>query len=244
MSLAKKSFMQKAAMAAPFVLAFGLAANNAQAEVAYGCRTPDKVPALQQQVLKEEGMVPVAGRFVARSETEYAQEAIMLNPNTKNGLRWIKHADGTVCIFTKYENAEIFDHKAFDNRAVLSVAGKDPTHVPINVVLASSSLDKGQNPMFRATAITPTNASKNDPVNYPTRYVEYMLGNPVSQKGSVLAAAFDGRSIAPYTKYIPAAGEAPGVKFGAIFTTVGEDLIKGARVAGIGSSTTVALNKN
>lgn len=244
MSLAKKSFLT--AVVAPIALAaFGLAASNdAQAEVAVGCRKPAEVPALQQQVLKDEGMVPVASHFSARSETEFVQNTVMMNPKTHNGLEWTKYADGGVCVMKRYSEMEIYDNKQFDGRALLALPGKDPKQVAVNGLLADASLTDGENPMIRATAYVPTNASKNDPVNYPTRYVEYMLGNPKTTKGSLLAVNFEGRLIPHYGKVIPTPSEYP-VKFGAIYTAVGEDLLKGGRVADAGSSTTtLALNRN
>jgi len=226
MSLAKKSFVT--AVIAPIALAaFGLAAaNDAQAEVTVGCRKPEAVPALQQQVLKDEGMVPVAARFTAISETEFVQETIMMNPNSKAGLRWSKTNDGTVCILTKYEDIQLFNNKSFNDKSFLKVAGKDDNTVEINQAITRLAFNSSQNPMYRAVATTPTNAYKNDPVNFPTRYVEYMLGNPETQKGAVLAAKFDGQRLKSYTKDIPNPSEAP-VKFGATFSKSGWDIING-----------------
>lgn len=244
MSLAKKSFVT--AVIAPIALAaFGLAAaNDAQAEVTVGCRKPADVPALKEQVLKQEGMVPVASRFTADSETEFTPDTVMMNPQTRMGLEWSKLKDGTVCIMKRYSEMEIYDNSKLDGRAFMTLPGKDPKQVAVNSLLATSSLTRGQNPMIRAIADVPTNASKSDPVNYPTRYVEYMLGDPKTTKGSLLAVNFEGRLIPHYGKAIPIPSEYP-VQYGAIYTPVGTDLLKGGRVADAGMpTTTLALNKN
>ena len=244
MSLAKKSFVT--AVIAPIALAaFGLAAaNDAQAEVAVGCRKPADVPALKEQVLKQEGMVPVASRFGALSETEFVQDTVMMNPQTRMGLEWSKLKDGTVCIMKRYSEMEIYDNNKFDGRALMTLPGKDPKQVAVNSLLATASLSRGENPMIKAVADVPTNASKSDPVNYPTRYVEYMLGNPKTTKGSLLPVNLEGRLIPHYVKAIPTPQEYP-VQYGAIYTPVGTDLLKGSRVADAGTpTTTLALNKN
>lgn len=57
--LANSTFAKLALAAAA---SFGAAANT-NANVAYSYRKPEAVPALQQQVLTEEHMAPVAARF-------------------------------------------------------------------------------------------------------------------------------------------------------------------------------------
>lgn len=224
-----KDFANSSAMklAMAVTVSFGAAA-NANSDVAYGCRKPEAVPALQQQVQKEEGMIPVAARFTALSETEFVQETIMMNPNSKAGLRWSKANDGTVCILTKYEDIQLFNNQSFNDKSFLKVAGKDDNTVEINQAITRLAFKSSQNPMYRAVATSPTNAHKNDPVNFPTRYVEYMLGNPETQKGAVLAAKFDGQRLKSYTKDIPNPSEAP-VKFGATFSKSGWDIINGQK---------------
>ncbi|MFA7276446.1 MAG: hypothetical protein WC043_06565 [Pseudobdellovibrionaceae bacterium] len=228
--------------AAPAALAFMTAfaaANDAHADVAFGCRKPDAVPALQQQVLKDEGMVPVASRFTALSETEFVQETIMMNPQTRKGLEWTKLKDGTVCTMARYSEMEIYDNKKFDGRALMVISGKAPAEVTVNSQLANASMKDGENPMMKATVYAPTNASNGQ----PTRYVEYMLGNPKTTRGSLLAVDFEGKIIPHFGKVFPTPQEKP-VKYGAIYTPVGEDLLKGGRLANAGSSTTLALNNN
>ena len=46
---------------------------TAQAEVAIGCRKSSDVPALREQVINQEGMIPVVSRFSAISETHSAE---------------------------------------------------------------------------------------------------------------------------------------------------------------------------
>lgn len=243
MSLAKKSF--SAAMAAPFVLAFGLAANSAQAEVQFGCRKPGaEVAALQKQVLEEEGMIPVGARPTARSETEYAQETIMLNLNTGKGVLWEKIKDGSVCINRQYENGRLLGNKAFDTEAFIQIPGKNPRDIPANLRLAALSTGEfKQNPMFRADTYVPTNAAKNDPVRYPVKYIEYMAGHPETQAGTIMAASFDGRVLKDFTKDIPAKGTT-SFAFGATYTPAGAEYLKTRVASASPLNGQYALNKN
>lgn len=235
--------------ATPAVLAIAAAftaanANAAPEDITFGCRKPEAVPALRDLVIKQEGMVPVLSGFTAASETEFDQTTIMMNPQTRNGVQWEKTSDGSVCIMKRYSQIELYDNTKFEGRALMTIAGKDPKQIAVNGVLANSSLKDGQNPMMRATVYAPTNASANDPINVPTRYVEYWIGHPKTKKGSLLAINFEGRLIPHFAKSIPTPQEKP-VQYGAIYTPVGEDLLKGARVADAGPITsTLALNKN
>lgn len=245
MSLAQKSF--SAAIAAPLVLAFGLAGGAAHADVDFGCRKPGPaVAALQKQVLEQEGMIPVGVRPVAISNTEHEQETIMLNLNTGKGLLWEKAKDGTVCITSQYTNGAIFEHTGFDNRAFTTIQGRDPRSIDVNLRIANLSVgEQKQNPMFRAEAYVPTNAAKGDPVRYPVRYIEYMSGNPSTEKGTVTAASLDGKVLSDFTKAIPGKGES-SFAFGAIHTPAGKDYLMKTRVAAapaIGTAGTYALNK-
>lgn len=212
-------------------MAMGVAA-TAQAEASIGCRDASEVPALREQVINQEGMIPVVSRFSARSETEFVQETVMMNPETKNGLQWSKLKDGSVCIMKRYSEIELYDNKKFDGRALMTLPGKDPKQIAVNGLLADVSITDGENPMMRAVAYVPTNASKNDPVNVPTRYVEYMLGNPKTTKGSLMAVNFEGRLIPHFGKVFPTPQEKP-VQYGAIYTPLGEDVLKGGRVADV-----------
>ena len=221
-------------VAAPATLAITTVFAAANANAAdYGCYAPDKVPALQQQVLKAEGMVPVAARFTALNATEYVQEAIMMNPSTREGLRWEKDSNGKVCIFTKYRDMQLFNNKAFDQKAFYNINGKPDNQVEINQVITNVAFKKGEFPMFRGIATTPTNAA----MGHPTEYVEYMLGHPTSKMGGVIAANLSGEWMKSFTKAIPSPSQA-NVKFGAIYTEVGEDLIARSVPA------TIALNQN
>lgn len=205
--------------------AFGLAgANDTQAEVPFGCRKPEDVPDLQEHVLKSEGMVPVVARFLGievNGKTEWIQDAIMLNPKTREGLSWSKFSNGTVCIGTKYSDIRIYNNRKFDTSAWLEINGHADPKVEINAILTSAVINKSWNPMFRAIATTPTNVA----IHAPISYVEFMVGNYNTQGGAVYASTLDGGQIKKLTKWIPSPKEAP-VKFGAIYTRVGEDLIR------------------
>lgn len=225
MSLAKKSFLT--AVVAPIALAaFGLAAaNDANAEVAIGCRKPEAVPALQQQVLKDEGMVPVIARFVADrddngKETGWLQQTIMMNPKTKNGLNWIKLNTGGVCIMTLYSEMELFNNASFDPKALIKKPGIKDTELQINRIVITNADKNGENPMFRAKAHTPTNAARND----FTDVYEVMSANPQTSSGTLLYAEFNGSWIKNGTKKVPSPQEAP-VKFGAMYSETGKSLI-------------------
>lgn len=231
-----------AAPAALAVMTAFAAANDAHADVAFGCRKPDAVPALQQQVLNNEGMVPVAARFTAVGNSkndgvEWLQEAIMMNPQTGVGLRWSKFSDGTVCVMTKYREMQLYNNDTFDETALLQVQSQKVTQVKINQAIIRGATSEKMNPMFRAIAHTPTNTT----YKLPPTYIEYMLGDPVSQKGVVLASTTDGQPIERFTETIPTPKEAP-VKFGAVYTDKGRALISSSRVASAGAPV-VALNK-
>lgn len=225
MSLAKKSFVT--AVVAPIALtAFGLAAaNDVQAEVKIGCREPEAVPALQQQVLKDEGMVPVVSGFIATEAnkgkvTEWAQHTVMMNPQTKNGLTWIKLPDGAVCIFTRYTEMQLFNNASFNAGALIKKAGAKDTEIEINRVLIKAAHDSGENPMFRAKAYTPTNAG----LNLSTEYYEIITSNPKTASGTLIRAELDGKWREEGLKKIPSPAEAP-VKYGAIYSETGKTLI-------------------
>lgn len=206
--------------------AFGFAAaNDAHAEVAIGCRKPEAVPALQQQVLKDEGMVPVIARFVADrdengKETGWRQETIMMNPKTKIGLNWMKTNTGGVCIFTRYLEMELFNFASFDQNSLIKRPGAKETELQINRIVITNADKNGENPMFRAKAYTPTNAARND----FTDVYEVMSANPKTSSGTILYADLNGSWIKNGTRKIPSPQEAP-VKFGAMYSETGKSII-------------------
>lgn len=238
MSLAKKSFLT--AVVAPIALAaFGLAgANDAQAEVTFGCRKSEAVPALQEQVLKKEGMLPVASRFISAVDdkgevTEWIQQTVMMNPQSKTGLLWSKLASGSVCVLTRYSEMQLFNNASFDEKALLNKPGVKPSEVQINRIIIQAAHDNKQNPMFSAKAYSPTNAARNE----STEYYEIMSGNPETSSGSLLFAELNGSWIQGRTRKVPSPQEAP-VKFGAIYSETGKSMITAQAT---GNGTTLAM---
>ena len=60
--------------------------------------------------------------------------------------------------------------------------------------------------------------------NTPTKYVEYLVGNPSTKEGTILAANFNGKMIGEYYGVV-GTPQANGVKFGAIYSPVVEQML-------------------
>lgn len=66
--------------------------------------------------------------------------------------------------FTFLQNIAIcnlFNNAAFNEAAFINIAGKTAGQIEINQTITNIAAKKGQYPMYRAIAISPTNAATN-----------------------------------------------------------------------------------
>jgi hypothetical protein len=236
--------------ATAFALVAAVASNaSAQNQVELTCHTtPEAIAAVQQKITKDLGMMATTSHFTnvgTDQNPKWAMATLMRNPETKKGYEWARMPAGHVCISKSYSNVDIYPNTKLDARAFLDpkkaprandVGNKtDLATVGINGVLLVKEKEQ-QFPMYRATVDDIINIKK-DPLKTPTKYIEYLVGNPTSKEGTIIAANFNGSSIREYYNVV-GTPQANGVKFGAIYTPAAEQML------GITSSVAaLALNK-
>jgi hypothetical protein len=234
--MAFNSTALKTTLAAP-ILAVAFAAN---AQVELTCHTtPEAITAVQQKITKDLGMMATTSHFTnvgTDQNPKWAMATLMWNPESKNGYQWGRMPQGHVCIAKSYSNVEVYPNTKLDARAFL-----DPKQAPrandagnktdistwgVNGVLLISEKEQ-QFPMYRATVNDIINITK-APLKTPTKYVEYLLGNPSTKEGTIVAADLSGRTIKEYFSVVgtPALN---GVKFGAIYSPAAEQMLGIAR---------------
>ena len=217
-----------------FMVANANAAPNTPVELT--CHTtPEAIAAVQQKITKDLGMMATTSHFKRLGNDQnpqWAQATLMMNPTTKKGYEWAKMPDGYVCVTKSYSNVEVYPNTKFDARAFMDAKsapkandtsnGKDFGTMGANVALLVKEKEQ-QFPMYRATVDDIINIKK-EPLKTPTKFVEYLVGNPTTKEGTVLAANFNGKMIGEYYGVVgtPALN---GVKFGAIYTPAAEQML-------------------
>ncbi len=224
--------------AATFALVAGVAANvNAQTPIELTCYTNQAdIAAAQNNIVKTAGMIPVVSRFINVGTNENAQWAmgtVMMHPESKKGVEWARMPQGHVCVTKAYSNFQLFNNASFDPKAFLDPKafpraddkgqGKDISTAGVTGILISLSKSDNQNPMYRANVDALINLT-GKPLNTPTKYVEYLVGNPTTKEGTLFGVNLNGRMISGYFRVVgnPATD---GVKFGAVYTPLAEDIL-------------------
>ena len=204
---------------APMVLvaAFAGVANDAHA-LDFGCRDKDQI----KSELMAENQVPVV-RFYqdaaanGASKSEWNENFFTMNPQTREGFRMSRNGNTQMCIMGKFTDVRLYNPQSLDQRAYLDSADADKKGTGINNLIYGSSVNRGENAMFRA--------SEYSPISKDTR-VTYVIANPLKgNEGAVFSASLEGKYIEKFTKKIPNAqsGHA-NVDHGAIFTPAGADV--------------------
>ena len=197
--------------------------------------TPEAIKAVQQKITKDLGMMATTSHFKnvgSDQNPKWAMATLMRNPENKNGYEWARMPAGHVCISKSYSNVEIYANTKLDARAFIDKKiapnandrgnGVSVAAAGINAILLVEEKSQ-QFPMYRATVDDVINITK-EPIKTPTKYVEYLIGNPSTKEGTILAANFDGRMIAEYTNVV-GSPQRDGVKFGAIYSPAIEQML-------------------
>jgi hypothetical protein len=231
-NMAFNSTALKTTLAAP-ILAVAFAAS---AQVELTCHTtPEAITAVQQKITKDLGMMATTSHFknVGTDQSpKWAMATLMWNPETKKGYEWGRMPQGHVCISKSYSNVEVFANTKLDARAFLDKKfapnandrgdGTNIATMGMNTSLLVKEQAK-QYPMYRATVDDIINITK-APLKTPTKYIEYLVSNPDTKEGTILAANFNGKRIAEYTGVVGVPAK-DGVKFGAIYAPAIEQML-------------------
>lgn len=200
--------LRKAAYALP--LAFAVAAGSAQA-LDFGCRDKDQI----KKEMVAEGLAPVVRYYESRNKNDLGQTFYIMNPQTHRGYRMDRGydgLDGQMCIMASVDNVQLYNNKSLDERSYLNAPNADKKGVGINNLIYGSSVKQHENPIFRAVEYSPY---------HKTTRVIYVLANPDTAGGSVVASSLDGSWLKDYTKGIPSPLTAK-VEHGAELTQFGK----------------------
>lgn len=222
-----------------------LAPNIARADVNLGCfSTPETIKEAQSQLVAREKMVPTVSHYKnigTDDSPQWAMATLMVNPGTKRGYEWAAISDNFKCVMKKYSNVVLFNNTAFDPKAFLEKSqfpnanltgnGSDISSVGINAALIVSK-NNNQYPMYRADvdsvfsiSVPPESTKAAGTKKIPhERYVEYLVANPVTTEGTILAANMQGNVITNYYNVV-GSPKRDGVRNGAIYTPAGKDMI-------------------
>lgn len=195
----------------------------------------EEIAAVQERITKELGMMALTSHFKnvgTDQNPKWGMATMMMNPETKKGYEWARMPAGHVCITKSYSNVELYPNTKLDPRAFMSKkvapnANDRGDGVNISTMGINTSLlvkeESKQFPMYRANVDSIINIEQKA-LNTPTKYVEYLVGNPTTKEGTVLAANFNGKRIAEYTGVV-GVPERDGVKFGAIYSPAAEQML-------------------
>ncbi len=207
-------------LVAPVALtvAFSGAVTDAHA-LDFGCRDKEQV----KQELMAENQVPVV-RFYSdatlTNKSDFQETFFTMNPQTREGYRMVRGFDalnGKMCITSKFTDVRLYNPQSLDQRAYLDAADADTKGTGINNLIYGSSVNRGENAMFRA--------SEYSPILKSTR-MTYIVANPLKgNEGAVFSASVEGKYIEKFTKKIPNAQSGyANVDHGAIFTPAGQEV--------------------
>lgn len=199
------------------VAAFAGAANDAHA-LDYGCRDKEQI----KKELMAENQIPVV-RFYqdtalnGAKESKWGESFFTMNPQTREGYRMSRSDTTQMCITGKFNDIRLYNPATLDERAYLDAAGADKKGTGINNLIYGTSINDGENPMFRA--------SEYSPIHKSTR-VTYVIANPTKgNEGGVLSSTPEGEWLRKFTKKIPNAQSGyANVDHGAIFTDAGQEI--------------------
>jgi hypothetical protein len=208
--------------------------------------TPGAIAAAQEHIVKTVGMLPVVSRFVnvgTDDNAKWAMGTLMMHPESKRGVNWVRFPEGHVCTTRSYSNIQLFNNASFDPQAFADLKvfpraddkgqGTDFSTAGVNSILIARKMDN-QNPMYRANVDAMLNLT-GKPLNTPTKYVEYLVGNPTTKEGTILGANLNGRMISEYYGVVGTPAK-DSVKFGAVYTSLAEDILgikSGVRIASL-----------
>lgn len=236
MSLASKDFSTTAKAWGVALLSTMFMAANANAAEALTCYTRDAdIEAAKTRILQNEGMIPVVSHFKnvgTNEKAAWAMATLMYNPQTKKGYEWAKLPAGAVCVSKSYSNIQLYANLNLNPKAFLDKASAPQandtgnntgiSNVGVNAMLLVSE-KSNQYPMYRASVDDIVNVT-GTPLKTPSKYIEFLVGNPTTKEGTILAANHNGKMISEYFGIVGTPAK-DGVRFGAIYSPAGEDLV-------------------
>ncbi|HOY70237.1 MAG TPA: hypothetical protein PL131_11175 [Methylotenera sp.] len=204
------------------VAAFAGAAVEAHA-LDYGCRDKEQI----KKELMAENQVPIVnflidGRERGAKNPEWIEVFYTADLKTGNGYRLQRSGGDKMCVSASTTNTKLFNNQTLDQKAYLDAPDADKKGVGINNLIYGTSINDGENPMFRVVETNPYLKATD---------VKYLLSNPQTGRGSLVAATLDGQWVKKHSKGIPAAGE-DGAQHGARYTPAAEDMLAKS-VAGV-----------
>lgn len=222
-----------------FFMAANANAADTNVPIKLTCYTkPEDIAAVKKTITEGLGMIATTSHFTNAGTNDtpnWAMATLMRNPETRKGYEWIRRADGHVCISKSYSNIELYLNTQLNSKAFLDKKsapkaddvgnGKDISESGINAVLIASA-QNGEFPMYRGDVndIIGSRISGVAQSRSPIQYTEYLVANPNTGEGTVLASRFNGLVIKEYTSVV-GTPEKDGVKFGAIFTPAGQQIV-------------------